>query len=151
MLVELILWIPDSLVLVRHVVRSSIHRRSLCFSERRFSPKGVFSFFVGLFFEKADFFSLVLLMAQKTSVHIFLLLFLVLHSRKNEAFFLLFVGRDLSTAIFEYPFHLIDRSCPFVHLDLFNWHPLSVALPDGFSSTYASFLFTRCFSEVIPS
>lgn len=87
----------------------------------------------------------------KTSVHIFLLLFLVLHSRKNEAFFLLFVGRDLSTAIIEYPSHLLDRSCPFVHLDLFNWHLLSVALPDGFSSTYASFLFTRSFSELVPS
>lgn len=151
MLVELILWIPDSLVLVRHVVRSSIHRRSLCFSERRFSPVAVFSFFVGLFFEKADFFSLVRYMAQKTSVHIFLLLFPVLHSRKNEAFFLLFVGRDLSTAIIEFSSHLLDRSCPFVHLDLFNWHLLSVALPDGFSSTYASFLFIRSFSELVPS
>lgn len=52
MLVELILWIPDSLVLVRHVVNSSIHRRSLCFSERRFSPKAVFSFLFGLFFQR---------------------------------------------------------------------------------------------------
>ena len=151
MLVELILWIPDSLVLVRHVVRSSIHRRSLCFSERRFSPKGAFSFLMGLFFEKADFFSLVRYMAQKLLYIYFSFFSLFLHSRKNEAFFLLFVGRDSSTAIIEYPSHLIDRSCPFVHLDLFNWHPLSVALPDGFSSTYASFLFIRSFSELVPS
>lgn len=91
MLVELILWIPDSLVLVRHVVCSSIHRRSLCFSERRFSPKGVFSFFVGLFFEKADFFSLVLLMAQKL-LYIyfsFFSLFCIREKMKPSFFFLL--------------------------------------------------------------
>ena len=77
--------------------------------------------------------------------------FSFLHSRKNEASFLLFVGRDLSTAIIEFSSHLLNRSCPFVHLDLFNWHLLSVALPDGFSSTYASFLFIRSFSELVPS
>lgn len=150
MLVELILWIPDSLVLVRHVVCSSIHRRSLCFSERRFSPKGVFSFFVGLFFQRPTSFLWFFPWPKNFCTYI-PPFFSFLHSRKNEAFFLLFVGRDLSTAIIEYPSHLIDRSCPFVHLDLANWHLLSVALPNGFSSTYASFLFTRSFSKLVPS